>query len=53
MLSVGCCWMEVGFDTRVNYDEYATVAAVVGLDGELNNPGFNLGKGITPPPTHG
>jgi len=46
-------WMEVGFDPRVNYDEYATVAAVVGPDGGVNNPGFNLGKGITPPPTHG
>jgi hypothetical protein len=46
-------WLEVGFDSRVDYGDYAAVAAVVGPGGGLSNPGFNLGKAITPPPTHG
>lgn len=46
-------WLEVAFDPRVDYGQYATVAAVVGPDGGRDNPGFNLGKAVTPPPTHG
>ena len=46
-------WLEVAFNPTVNYDQYKTVAAVVGPDGGVDNPGFNIIKGITPPPTHG
>lgn len=46
-------WLEVGFDSSANYDSYATVAAIVGPNGGVNNPGFNMGKAVTPPPTHG
>ncbi|GAB1312866.1 GPI anchored dioxygenase [Madurella fahalii] len=46
-------WLEVAFNASANYDSYTTVAAVVGPNGGVNNPGFNMGKAITPPPTHG
>jgi protocatechuate 3,4-dioxygenase beta subunit len=46
-------WLEVGFNPKVNYNDYATVAAVVGPNGGVDNPGFDIIKGITPPPTHG
>lgn len=46
-------WLEVAFDPRVNYDQYATVAAFLGPNGGVDNPAFSIGKAITPPPTHG
>jgi hypothetical protein len=46
-------WLEVAFNPTVNYNDYATVAAIVGPNGGADNPDFDFFKGITPPPTHG
>jgi hypothetical protein len=46
-------WIEVGFNGNANYDAYKTIAAYLGPNGGVVNPGYDLRKGITPPPTHG
>jgi hypothetical protein len=46
-------WIEIGFNQKVDYSAYKTVAAYLGKDGGTDNRAFDLRKGITPPPTHG
>lgn len=46
-------WLEVAFNPTANYDDYVTVAATLGPNGGVNNPGFSPGKAGTAPPTHG
>lgn len=46
-------WLEIGFNQNANYEAYKTVAAFLGPNGGVTNPGFDLRKAISAPPTHG
>jgi protocatechuate 3,4-dioxygenase beta subunit len=46
-------WIEIGINPTADYDDYITVASIVGPNGGSDNPNFNPFNTVNPPPTHG